>query len=77
MNPPNKAMLAVLRRAVRTQRAAREALNDLQDTMSANEFSEQMLEVLQDEVINIDLYDQPVDMERLQSLVLAVTGVAL
>lgn len=65
---PTKIALRLLRRAVKAQRAAREALDDLQTELSINQFSEQMEEALQDEIINFDLYDTKVDIEALEDL---------
>lgn len=68
MSPPNKEQLKQLRRAVKAARAARQALDDLEHAMSSSGFSEAMRELLEEEIVDIELSDRPLDKTTLEML---------
>lgn len=72
MYKPNNVTLRLLRRAVKTQREAREALCDLRDELSPNQFSEQMEDLLKEEVADLELNTDrgvPITIETLEHLI--------
>lgn len=69
MYKSNKTNLRLLRRAVKKQREAREALGDLEVNLSPNEFSEQMSDLLGEEIARYELNSDTLDIETLESLI--------
>lgn len=78
MRLPSKTLLFYLRRAVKAQRAAREALCDLRNELSSNQFSEQMEELLEEEVKDLELLgdDTAINLETLADLIRALDSEA-
>lgn len=73
MYKPSSIMLRQLKRAVKAQRAAREALDDLQHALSSNELNEQMQELLKEEVDDLELNNTHIDLEICEILILALS----
>lgn len=72
MYMPNTVTLRLLRHAVKTRRAARQALTDLSCSLSENCLSEQMEARLEEEVKDIELDDGrgvPITLETLAHLI--------
>jgi hypothetical protein len=68
MIPANQTQLRLLRRAVKAQQAAHEALDDLRDSLTVNGLNEQQAETLREEVIDLALSPEVINMAHLQRL---------